>query len=70
LRNHGGDVVSRVARGESLVVTRDGSPVAELRPISRQGVSAAALLARWRTLPHLDLQKLRRDLDEVVDPWL
>jgi len=31
LRNHGGDVVDRVAAGERLIVTRDGRPVAELR---------------------------------------
>lgn len=32
LRNHGGEVLDRVARGEVLVVTRDGAEVAELRP--------------------------------------
>lgn len=30
LRNHGGDVVDRVATGETLTVTRSGKPVAEL----------------------------------------
>ena len=30
LRNHGGEVLDRVARGESLIVTRDGAEVAEL----------------------------------------
>lgn len=33
LRNHGGDVLSRVEKGESVVVTRDGVPVGELRPL-------------------------------------
>ncbi|WP_250324588.1 type II toxin-antitoxin system Phd/YefM family antitoxin [Williamsia sp. CHRR-6] len=33
LRNNGGEVLNRVARGEGLVVTRDGQPVAELRPV-------------------------------------
>ena len=33
LRNHGGDVVDRVAAGENLTVTRPGKPVAELRPV-------------------------------------
>ncbi|HLE85784.1 MAG TPA: type II toxin-antitoxin system prevent-host-death family antitoxin, partial [Thermoanaerobaculia bacterium] len=31
LRNRGGDVVERVLAGESLTVTRAGTPVAELR---------------------------------------
>lgn len=34
LRNHGGQVLERVERGETMVVTRDGRPVAELRPLS------------------------------------
>ncbi|MUH58349.1 MAG: type II toxin-antitoxin system prevent-host-death family antitoxin [Actinobacteria bacterium] len=70
LRNHGGDVVNRVSRGESLVVTRDGTPVAELRPLVRQGVAAATLLERWRHLPRLDGEKLREDIDQIVDPAL
>jgi antitoxin (DNA-binding transcriptional repressor) of toxin-antitoxin stability system len=32
LRNHGGDMVDRVAHGERLTVTRDGKPVADRRP--------------------------------------
>lgn len=70
LRNHGGDVVDRVAAGESVTVTRAGRPVAELRPLGRVPVSADALLARWRRLPTLDPQKLRRDLDTVLDARL
>jgi prevent-host-death family protein len=33
LRNHGGEVIDRVEAGERLTVTRDGRPVAELRPL-------------------------------------
>jgi prevent-host-death family protein len=46
LRNKGGEVVDRAARGEPITITRAGKPVAELRPVARRGVSAAALLAR------------------------
>ncbi|MFC4941964.1 type II toxin-antitoxin system Phd/YefM family antitoxin [Pseudonocardia sp. GCM10023141] len=46
LRNHGGDVLNRVESGETLVVTRDGRPVAELRPLPRPRLSATSLLAR------------------------
>jgi prevent-host-death family protein len=67
LRNHGGDVVDRVAAGERLVVTRDGRPVAELRPLRPRGVSAAVLLARWRRLPSVDGAALRHDLDATLD---
>ncbi len=70
LRNHGGDVVDRVAAGERLVVTRAGRPVAELRPLPPRGASASVLLARWRRLPPLDGAVLRRDLDATLDPRL
>jgi prevent-host-death family protein len=70
LRNHGGEVLDRVARGESVIVTRDGAEVAELRPRPRPGPSAADLIARRRHLPGVDPEALRRDLDTVLNPEL
>jgi prevent-host-death family protein len=70
LRNHGGDVLDSVMRGESVTVTRQGKPVAELRPIAAAGTMSATLLERWRAIPVLDLAALRSDLDEVLDPSL
>jgi prevent-host-death family protein len=70
LRNQGGVVLDRVARGETLVVTRDGTAVAELRPRSRPSPTAADLIARRRRLPQFDPEALRRDLDEVLEPAL
>ena len=70
LRNHGGDVVDRVAAGERLIVTRDGRPVAELRPLRTAALAAAVLLERCRRLPPLDPDALRRELDATIDPRL
>lgn len=70
LRNHGGEVLDRVTRGEALTVTRDGRPVAELRPLPRQPTSAAILLKRWRRLPAVDPKKLRADIDSFLDAAL
>ncbi len=70
LRNHGGDVLDSVMRGESVTVTRQGKPIAELRPIAEGGTPATVLADRWRTMPVLDFAALRSDLDEVVDPAL
>lgn len=70
LRNHGGDVVDRVLAGESLVITRSGKPVAELRPVRRAGLDAATLLDRWRNLPPVDPRRLRADIDTALDPAL
>jgi prevent-host-death family protein len=70
LRNKGGDVIDRVEGGEPLLVTRDGRPVAELRPIRGRGLSAAALLERWRHLPPVDPVKFRADVDALIDQRL
>ncbi len=70
LRNHGGDVIERVEGGERLTVTRAGRPVAELRPVRAAGLGAAALLRRWRTVPVIDADALRRDIDSVIDSRL
>ncbi len=70
LRNHGGEILDRVAGGESLTVTRDGRAVAELRPLPRRPLPAALLLERWRRLPAVDPARLRADIDSVLDPAL
>jgi prevent-host-death family protein len=70
LRNHGGEVIDRVSSGASVTVTRDGRPVAELRPIRSRALSAKALLERWRHLPVIDSDALRRDIDGVIDQAL
>jgi prevent-host-death family protein len=67
LRNHGGQVIDRVARGERVTITRDGTPVAELRPYIASKLSAEALLLRWKHLPAIDPSALRSDLDEIFD---
>ena len=68
LRNHGGEVVDRAAKGERLTITRAGKPVAELRPLSREPMPLEVLIARRRQLPPVDPHQLRHDLDQVLDP--
>lgn len=70
LRNNGGRVLQRVAGGETLTVTMDGKPIAELRPLPGHGLTAATLLQRWRQLPPVDGQQLRADLDSVMNASL
>lgn len=62
--------MDRVAHGETLIVTRAGVPVGELRPVPSQRVSANTLLARWRGLPVVDAAAFRADLDAVLDQSL
>jgi prevent-host-death family protein len=67
LRNHGGEIVDRAARGEAITITRDGRPVAELSSIAAGPLAAEALLERWRRLPPIDAVALRADIDETLD---
>lgn len=46
LRNHGGRVLDRVLREESLTVVRAGTPVARLVPLGRSPLSAQTLVER------------------------
>ncbi len=70
LRNQGGDVVDRAARGEQITITRAGRAVAELRAVSHPALSAETLLRRWRLLPRVDPGALRRDVDGLLDASL
>jgi prevent-host-death family protein len=67
LRNNGGHVIDRVASGEQVTITRDGKPVAELRPYIQSKLSREALLARWRHLPAIDPHAFRADVDGALD---
>lgn len=69
LRNHGGEIVDRAARGEQITITRSGTPVAELRAF-RPPLSSEALLSRRRRLPRVDPAALRADVDRLLDPSL
>lgn len=55
--------------GEEFVVTRNGVPVGELRPIRRRRfVSAEAALAAFAGAPRIDFKRFREDLDRIADP--
>jgi prevent-host-death family protein len=73
LRNDNAKVIEAVVAGESFVITRNGVPVAELRPIQsarRTFVPRAQLLALAATGPHIDRERFSTDLDRVVDQHL
>lgn len=70
LRNRGGEIVDRAARGEPITITRDGHPVAELRQLEPQPLRAEELLRLSRGVPSVDAARLRADIDAVIDPSL
>jgi antitoxin (DNA-binding transcriptional repressor) of toxin-antitoxin stability system len=68
LRNESGQIMRELDDGETFVVTRNGVPVGELRPLRRHRfVAAEAAVEVFRTAPPVDYQTLRADLDAIAD---
>lgn len=70
LRNRSADLLARVTQGERVIVTKDGTPVAEVVPLPRAPFNAEQLVDQFARLPRIDAERFRRDLDEIVDPAL
>jgi prevent-host-death family protein len=68
LRNQSGDIMRALDRGESFVVTRNGTPVGELLPLRpRRFVAADAAIAAFSGAPEVDPARFRGDVDAVLD---
>lgn len=64
-RNNSAAVMDAVEAGEIYRITRNGTEVAELRPLSRKRrLSAEELVARHRRLPRVDYVQMRQEADE------
>jgi prevent-host-death family protein len=68
LRNESGEVMRAVDAGESFVVTRNGVPVGELKPIRRgQFANKKQVLAAFAKAPKIDYEGFRADLDSIAE---
>lgn len=73
LRIDNARVMDAVTAGETFVVTRNGEPVAELRPLRpgrRTFISRDELAVLARTNVRIDRDRFRTDLDDAVDQGL
>lgn len=69
LRNDSASVLREVQAGQTLIVTRNGVPVAELRPIQpRRFAARTAIAAAAARAPRIDAHQFRADVDAVIDP--
>jgi prevent-host-death family protein len=69
LRNDSAAVLREVQAGHTLVVTRNGTPIAEIRPLPpRRFVPRAVIADAAARAPRVDFDRMRADLDAVVDP--
>jgi prevent-host-death family protein len=68
LRNDSGAILRAVESGEDFIVTRNGSALAELRPLRRRRfVGKSDLLAAARQWAPINADAFRADIDEFVD---
>ena len=70
LRNENAKVMDAVTAGETFIVTRNGEPVAELRPLRpgrRTFISRAEVAALAAAKVRIDRDQFRTDLDAVID---
>lgn len=72
LRMRSREIMDAVERGESFTVTRDGRGIGELVPLRRpkRFVSRDDFARASRTMPAIDPDRFRADLDAVIDPHL
>jgi prevent-host-death family protein len=68
LRNHSGEIMRALDRGESFVVTRNGTPVGELVPLLRRRfVPADTAAATFGGAAPIDAARFRDDVDAMLD---
>ena len=73
LRNENAKVMDAVAGGETFIVTRNGEPVAEIRPIQsvrKTFIRRQDLSRNAGVRVRIDPDQFRRDLDNAVDQRL
>jgi prevent-host-death family protein len=68
LRNDSAAVLREVQAGHTIIVCRNGVPVAELRPVPpRRFVPRAVIADAAKRAPRIDAKSFRADLDSVVE---
>jgi prevent-host-death family protein len=73
LRNENAKVIDAVTAGETFVVTRNGEPVAELRPIRagrRTFITRDEVASLAGAAVRIDHRRFRADLDRLIDQGL
>ena len=69
LRSESAAILRDVQSGQSMIVTRNGTAVAELKPVTvpRRFVPRAVIAQAASTAPRIDAARFRADIDALVD---
>lgn len=69
LRNDSAAVLREVEAGRTVIVSRNGTPIGELRPVKRRRfVPREAIADAAARAAPIDAARFRADLDAVIDP--
>jgi prevent-host-death family protein len=68
LRNNSAAVLREIQAGGTVIITRNGVPVAEVRPLARRRfVPRTAIMEAARHAPRVEASRMRADIDAVAD---
>ena len=68
LRNDSGNIMRGLDRGERYLVTRNGVPVGELRPVRRgRFVAVDVVIGAFGSAAAIDAGRFREDVDQTID---
>ena len=68
LRNDSGAILREVENGATFIVTRNGTPIAELHPLRRRTfVPTSTLTALFAANRPIDSERFFADIDRFVD---
>lgn len=68
LRNESGEIMRALDRGESFIITRNGVPVGQLRPLrQRRFVPIDEVVEMFAGGSHTDYEQFRADVDAILD---
>jgi prevent-host-death family protein len=68
LRNDSGSILRAVEGGATFIVTRNGTPIAELHPLRRRTfVPTTQVMAMFARDAAIDAERFFDDLDAVID---
>ena len=68
LRNNSAEIMRALDRGEQFIITRNGVPVGELRPLRRRFVGRAEVEAAMVDAPPIDAHRFQAEVDSVPEP--
>lgn len=71
LRNDSGQILRAVEAGSTFIVTRNGTPIAELHPLRRRAfIPTSEVMSLFAGDAPIDPERFFDDLDKAVDQGL